>query len=81
MAAAVPLDLAVPPVAGGTLTAEDAAYLRSFAMFLEEEEVRHPGVIDRVIAVTRMYGNDFERELADIQAGRHPLQQPLHQPG
>jgi hypothetical protein len=76
MAAAMPLDLPVPPLEGGVLTPEDAAYLRSFAMFLEEDEGRNPGVMDREIAAARMYGTDYERELADIQAGRHPFQQP-----
>jgi hypothetical protein len=82
MSAAVPLDLAAPsapapsPAEGGVLSPEDAAYLRSFAMFLEEDEARNPGVMDREIAAARLYGTDFEREMADIEAGRHPLQQP-----
>jgi hypothetical protein len=77
MAAAIPLDLAAAPLAEpATLSPEDAAYLRSFAAFCEDEDAREPGAIDREIAAARMYGTDFARERADIQAGRHPLQQP-----
>lgn len=75
MATALPLDFD-PAAAPAILTSEDAAWLRSFAAFCEEEEVREPGVIDREIAAARTYGPDLERELNDIQAGRHPLQQP-----
>jgi hypothetical protein len=28
-----------------------------------------------VIAATRQYGADLDREIEDIRAGRHPLQQ------
>ena len=75
MATAIPLDFG-PAAAPAKLTSEGAAWLRSFAAFCEEEEMREPGVIDREIAAARRYGADLERELADIQAGRHPLQQP-----
>jgi len=30
----------------------------------------------RVKAVRAIYGQDFEREMADYKAGRHPLQRP-----
>ncbi len=30
--------------------------------------------IQRLKAIRGLYGQDFERELADFQAGRHPLQ-------
>ena len=73
MVAASPLDLTVPPA---DLSPEDAEWLGSFIALCEEEEALHPGLIDREIAASEAYGNDFARELADIQAGRHPLQQP-----
>lgn len=74
----MPLDLAAAPLLerATLLSSEDAAYLRSFIALCEEEEAREPGVIDREIAASEMYGNDFARELADIEAGRHPLQPP-----
>jgi hypothetical protein len=47
MATAVPLDLpTVPLPEPATLSAEDAAYLRSFAAFCEEEEARERADID-----------------------------------
>ncbi len=84
MATALPLDLdsapaALPPVDAAylrTLSPEDAAYLRSFIAFCEDEEAREPGAADREIAASRTYDHDMARELADIEAGRHPLQQP-----
>lgn len=68
MAAATPLT--------AELSAADAEWIRSFLALCEEEEALHPGDIDREIDASRLYGNDFARELADIEAGRHPLQQP-----
>jgi hypothetical protein len=77
MATAIPLDLATAPLPEpATLSAEDAAYLRSFAAFCEEEDAGEPGVIDLEIAAARTYGTDFARERADIEAGCHPLQRP-----
>jgi hypothetical protein len=32
--------------------------------------------MDRRDAARALYGMDFEREFADLEAGRHPLQQP-----
>ena len=32
--------------------------------------------MDRVDAASAPYGQDFARELADLRAGRHPLQSP-----
>jgi hypothetical protein len=74
MATATPLDLVTEPEPAPLLSPDDAAFLRSFVALCEEEETRNPGGIDREIAASEMYGNDFARELADIQAGRHPLQ-------
>lgn len=73
MATAMPLDLASPP---DSLSPEDAELLRSFIRLCEEDEARHPGQLAREIAASEAYGHDFARELADIEAGRHPLQQP-----
>jgi hypothetical protein len=76
MAAATPLDLGTELEPTTLLSPEDAAFLRSFIALCEEEEARDPGGIARDIAGSELYGNDFARELADIRAGRHPLQQP-----
>jgi hypothetical protein len=76
MATAMPLDLVVDPEPAPLLSPDDAAFLRSFIALCDEEKARDPGGIEREIVASEMYGNDFARELADIQAGRHPLQQP-----
>jgi hypothetical protein len=77
VSATIPLDVATASLPEpARLSAEDAAYLRSFAAFCEEEDAREPGVIDLEIAAARTYGTDFARERADIEAGCHPLQRP-----
>ena len=76
MATATPFDLAPSPRERTSLSAEEAAYLRSFIALCEEDESRHPGLLDREIAASRAYGSDLADELTDIDAGRHPLQQP-----
>ena len=74
MATATPFDLAPPVRERASLSAEEAAYLRSFAALCDEEDERHPGLLDREIEASQAYGGDFARELQDIDAGRHPLQ-------
>ena len=76
MATATPLDLVAESDRAPLLSPDDAAFLRSFVALCEEEEARDPGGVEREIAASETYGNDFARELADIQAGRHPLQEP-----
>jgi len=41
-----------------------------------EEEWRNPGGVERAATARELYGNDDERELADLEAGRHPFQLP-----
>jgi hypothetical protein len=77
MATATPFDLTTPArerPSLSALSAEEAAYLGSFAALCDEEDERHPGLLDREIEASQMYGSDLARELQDIDAGRHPLQ-------
>jgi hypothetical protein len=76
MATATPLELDLTPAA--PLAPEDAAWVRSFVALCEGDEAPF---IDLEIAAAREYGSDFARERADIEAGRHPLQQhPSYRP-
>jgi hypothetical protein len=77
MAIATPLDLVAEQDAAPLLSPDDAAFLCSFVALCDEEEARDPGGVEREIAASEVYGSDFARELADIQAGRHPLQEPV----
>jgi hypothetical protein len=76
MATATPLDLSKEPDSAPLLSPDDAEFLRAFIALCDEEEARDPGGIARDIAASELYGSDFARELADIRAGRHPLQEP-----
>jgi hypothetical protein len=76
MATATPLDLPAEPEPAPLLSPDDASFLRSFVALCDEEDARDPGGIARDIAASELYGSDFAREIADIRAGRHPLQQP-----
>jgi hypothetical protein len=40
-----------------------------------EEEWRNPGGLERAARARELYGDDGERELADLEASRHPFQQ------
>jgi hypothetical protein len=65
-----------------TLTPEERAryagdaFFRGLVETCFEQERRDPGGFERGIAVRRRYGEDVERELSDLDAGRHPFQQP-----
>lgn len=74
MATATPLDFPPAPPDMSKLSPEDAAYLASFMAFVEEDEKQNPGFLDAEIEATRKYQGDLQRELADIEAGCHPLQ-------
>ena len=52
----------------------DQAFVHTFEEILDDEEARNPGLLAREIDAAATYGSDFARELADIEAGRHPLQ-------
>jgi hypothetical protein len=87
MAAAFPLHLSAPDAKRAwfaqelaKLTPDERArydssdHFRGFVNTTLEMEWRSPGCFERVAAMRDRYGNDAERELADLEAGRHPLQ-------
>jgi len=39
-------------------------------------EHEHPAGFTRPAIIRETYGDDWEREIADLEAGRHPLLQP-----
>lgn len=39
-------------------------------------EREHPAGFTRPAIIRETYGDDWEREIADLEAGRHPLLQP-----
>lgn len=51
--------------------ADYASYLEGFERLVESVPADH---VVRSAEARRLYGDDFERELADLDAGRHPLQ-------
>jgi hypothetical protein len=63
---APPLNL---PVAAGSPRRTGHPERDAFGLTAEDH-----AAMDRLDAVRAVYGLDFERELADFEAGRHPLQ-------
>jgi hypothetical protein len=53
---------------------EGDAFFRSFVLTALEREWQSPRAEEEERAVRAAYGDDHERELADLEAGRHPLQ-------
>jgi hypothetical protein len=54
---------------------ERDAFFRGCVQVTLEEEWNNPGGFERVAAAREAYGEDAEREVADLGAGRHPFQQ------
>ncbi|MFT3773925.1 MAG: hypothetical protein QM820_51810 [Minicystis sp.] len=55
---------------------ESSSFFRGIVDLTLEQEWENPGCFERVAAAREMYGDDSERELADLETGRHPFQQP-----
>lgn len=53
---------------------ENDDFFRGCVDLTLEEEWESPGCFERVAAARAMYGDDEDRERADLAAGRHPLQ-------
>lgn len=76
MATAAPLDL-VPPI---DLTADERvlydgdAFFRGLVELTLAERRERPEQLALARAASEQYGDDFERRLADLEAGRHPYQ-------
>jgi len=49
------------------------AFFRGIVRTTLEQEWRDPAGLATAREAREMYGNDFERELADLETGRHPL--------
>lgn len=52
------------------------AFFRGVVDATLEREWRAPGAVQRERDLREQYGDDYDRELADIESGIHPLQQP-----
>jgi hypothetical protein len=87
MAVAFPLDLSAPDAKSAwlsqelaKLTPEERAkyerseFFRGFVNTALEMEWESPGCFERAAALRDRYGDDAERELADLESGQHPLQ-------
>jgi hypothetical protein len=55
---------------------ETSDFFRRIVDLTLEQEWENPGGFERLAAVREMYGEDVDRELADLEAGRHLLQRP-----
>lgn len=59
---------------------ENGSFFRSLVNLVLDEEWNDPGRAERAreaeASLREVYGGDADRELADLEAGRHPLQQP-----
>jgi hypothetical protein len=58
------------------LSAEERRELEAFERHLEALSPERLAAVERLSKAREPYGDDFDRELADLEAGRHPLQQP-----
>jgi hypothetical protein len=65
-----PLDKPSPTEAAPS---QGEAWLDGFELFAEGYVERHPGAFERSPERRALYGDDRERELADLEAGTHPL--------
>lgn len=57
-------------------TYEADAFFRGVVDTVFAMEQHHPGGFTRPALVRETYGGDWEREIADLEAGRHPLIHP-----
>lgn len=72
---APPLDLP-PPDAAAVIDAAGKAWLEGFVEHMTSLPPEDVAALDRLNSAARVYNGDIEREVADWEGGRHPLQRP-----